>query len=483
MISIPRSILSTFRTLVRKAGLHKRSTASPSGFAVVAEADGCFVRCASHEVALQHRHAGSFVPGEHRLPLDALDVIDGKQGEAVTLQTDGKNRTLLTWTDHGVPRQASFDAPKLAPFPEVPTSFAANKPTLWSALHDALPVTDKDATRYALGCLCLRGSRGRVDATDGRHVLTQAGFEFPWTDDVLLTANGLLGCKTLDVGVPVGVGRSSGWIGFSIGNWLVMVAEQKEGRWPKIDDIIPKAETAKSRLELSAHDATFLSETLPRLPNDDPHYEPITLDLNGQVLIRAREAEKARPTQVELPSSRLDGEPVVLNTNRRYLAEAIRLGFRTLHSFGPESPVLCSNDRRQYLWCLLDAKSAIPRHADPIRIETPCNRNSLATTPAAAATPPTTSTESPVTTSLKTQNQQVAASATRAHAHDANGVKRTHSRPSGSPIEQAISLRDALREAARRAGDLARSLKQQRRQNRIVASTLASLKELQRVAG
>jgi hypothetical protein len=131
---------------MRKAGLHKRSTASSPGFTVVAEAGSCFIRAASAEVAIQYHHVGSFVPAERRLPLDALDAIDGKQGD-VTFQTDGRNRTLLAWTDHGVPRQASFDAPKLAPFPEVPTSFAMNERTLWSALRDALPVTDKRSNR------------------------------------------------------------------------------------------------------------------------------------------------------------------------------------------------------------------------------------------------------------------------------------------------------------------------------------------------
>lgn len=52
-----------------------------------------------------------------------------------------------------------------------------------------------------------------------------------------------------------------------------------------------------------------------------------------------------------------------------------------------------------------------------------------------------------------------------------------------SPIEQAVVLRDLLRNVARQSGELVRSLKPQKRQERIVASTLASLKELPRVAG
>lgn len=85
--------------------------------------------------------------------------------------------------------------------------------------------------------------------------------------------------------------------------------------------------------------------------------------------------------------------------------------------------------------------------------------------------------------SVPMAKQQVAASTTAATPHDAKPVKRTRPRLTVSTIEQAVVLRDALRGVARQAGELVRSLKQQKRQARIVASTLASLKELQKVAG
>jgi len=292
-----------------------------------------------------------------------------------------------------------------------------------------------------------------------------------------------LGCRALDLNLPIDVGRTGDWITFRIGPWLVMLAAQKEGRYPKIDDVIPKPATAKSRLELSADDAKFLGEVLPRLPCDDPLFEPVTLDLNGRVLLRAREADRARPTQVELTASRLEGPAVTLNTNRNYLAQALRLGYWTLHSFGPESPILCADERRRLLWCLLDANSAIPRHEDPVCILPPTEqgrtvnriRNALPhqQSPSPAKAP------MPVTIT----NPQVAASATAATPHDAQPAKPTCTRQAASTIEQALALRDALRVVAQQAGGLARSLKQQKRQARIVATTLASLKELHKVAG
>ena len=79
--------------------------------------------------------------------------------------------------------------------------------------------------------------------------------------------------------------------------------------------------------------------------------------------------------------------------------------------------------------------------------------------------------------------QQVAASATAVTPNDAQPEKRARTRPAASTIEQAVALRDAHRGVAQQAGELVRSLKQHKRQARIVATTLASLKELQKAAG
>lgn len=480
MISIPRSILSTFRSLIRKAGLHKRAAGYAPAVTLVADREGCRIRCVSPQVALEYQHPGSFVAGLNGLPPEALDAVEGKDRDTVTIEADGKHRTLVSWTDRGVPRQASFDAPKPTTFPDAPTEFATNEPALWSALRDAIPVTDRESSRYALGCLHLRGGLGRIDATDGKHVLTQAGFKFPWTDDVLLLANGILGCRALSLNQPIDVGRAGDWITFRAGPWLVMLAVQKEGRYPKIDDVIPKPEAARSRLELSADDAVFLGDVLPRLPCDDPLFGPITLDLNGRVLVRAREEGRSQPTQVELQGSRLDGEAVTLNSNRSYLAHALRLGFRTVHCYGPESPVLCADERRRFVWCLLDAKSAIPRHDDPVcisaRATTPRSTRGFKPETRHVASNP--SPEVPMT-AVHT-SQTVSSPATATTPREAESKQSAARR--ASPVEQALALRDMLREVARHAGDLARALKQQKRQARIVATTLASLKELQKAA-
>ena len=58
-------------------------------------------------------------------------------------------------------------------------------------------------------------------------------------------------------------------------------------------------------------------------------------------------------------------------------------------------------------------------------------------------------------------------------------IRKTSRQASPGPIEQAVAVRDSLRESVAKANELIRTLKRQRQQNRLVATTLASLKQLQ----
>jgi len=217
-----------------------------------------------------------------------------------------------------------------------------------------------------------------------------------------------------------------------------------------------------------------LKETIPRLPCDDTQHDPITLDLNGQVLVRSRETAASRPTEVLLGSSQLTGEPVLLNTDRRFVARALKLGFRSVCLYGPSSPALCVDEHRRFLWALLDKGSAIPRHDDPQRIEAPGR----------ADVGSAISTTEPQEKVIAVGPPAVTRSTARpSETTNVRSAKSLLARAAGSAIDQALALRDTLRTAAQQAGELARSLKQQKRQARFVASTLASLKELQKVAG
>ena len=59
--------------------------------------------------------------------------------------------------------------------------------------------------------------------------------------------------------------------------------------------------------------------------------------------------------------------------------------------------------------------------------------------------------------------------------------KRSTAHAKATSIEQAIVFRDSLRAAVVQANELIRSLKRQKREARLVQTTLASLKQLQKV--
>ena len=54
--------------------------------------------------------------------------------------------------------------------------------------------------------------------------------------------------------------------------------------------------------------------------------------------------------------------------------------------------------------------------------------------------------------------------------------------PTGTAIQQALALRDSLRDVLSQTNHLVAALKREKRQARLVATTLASLKQLQAVS-
>jgi hypothetical protein len=64
-----------------------------------------------------------------------------------------------------------------------------------------------------------------------------------------------------------------------VGPWTFALAIDTARRFPRVDDVIPRASAASSRLALDPEDAVFLAATLPRLPGRDGDHAPVTLDL------------------------------------------------------------------------------------------------------------------------------------------------------------------------------------------------------------
>jgi hypothetical protein len=504
LFSITRLLAKQLRSVLRRAGI-KPNGAQRTLLRFDSQSDGQHIRAIHTNVAIEHHLPGETPSTEAEtlwLPIDALVDIEGSKQDVVTLETAGESSVVARWSDRNVPQMTSYSVMRPKPgeteaFPAAPESLAANEPALWQALRDALPVADPNSTRYALGCLHFRGERGQIASTDGRHILRQGGFNFGWTENLLAPAVGVLGCPEL-AGLPLSIGRSKDWLTLCRGQWQVHLRINQEGRFPKIDDVIRRPDQATARLVLSPVDAEFLADHLPRLPDHEGGFG-VTVDLNGGVTVRARDEEHARQVELTLVNSSVTGQPMAVSTDRRYLANALRLGFREICFFTPEAPLVCDDGRRQYVWALLAPASVIQAQESAIRLES------------ASISPPTTL---PMKKPRRSRSEGAAADLSPAAAvvadesvtgtsqgncrtADAAGPqsrRETTARPLAeasnlqadsqlvaSPLAEAQALRSLLRQASAASGRLIVSLRRQNKKSRLVESTLAALKELKAV--
>ena len=109
-------------------------------------------------------------------------------------------------------------------------------------------------------------------------------------------------------------------------------------RFPDVDRILPGPRDAATRLRLDPADARFLLDALGRLPGADEPNAPATVDLNGKIAVRARAAGEGPATELVLSRSAYTGPPVRLQTNREFLARAIRLGFTEVEVVDADTP-------------------------------------------------------------------------------------------------------------------------------------------------
>jgi hypothetical protein len=214
---------------------------------------------------VEYRQAGQFDDDQIFLPLVALDDIEGRKDEPVTLERRGTDTALVSWQEGGIPQLIQHrcdQSPKGFSYPAMPESLAANPRQLWQALADAARITDRDSSRYVLNCLQLCGTLGQIVATDGRQALRQSGFEFGFKEDVLLPASSILGWKELcSDDDTVAVGKIDKWLVLVIGPWVFHLRTE-QGRFPTLNGLIRPLREAVARCEFSPRDAEFRLSTL-----------------------------------------------------------------------------------------------------------------------------------------------------------------------------------------------------------------------------
>jgi hypothetical protein len=500
MITITRSLARQLRAVFRRAGIKPRDYLAPP-ISFHAGPNGLRIRAMTVDVAVEHHLPGEYPAEEFTVALELLDDCQGKRDDPVTLEARNKKKVVAGWRDGGIPQLVEYDSePAKKPFPELPKTFAAVDSAFWPALRDAAEAVDQNPTRFALNNIQLRGESGQVFATDGKQIFAHCGFQFPWTGDVLVPALAVLGCADLAGAGAVEIGKTEQSLTLRIGNWTLVLTIDKLGRFPKMEEVVARAESGGSLVRLTPSDGEFLANALPRLPREDQSSTGVTLDLSGQAFVRARAGKDAPVTELLLSGAEVTGEPIRIETDRQYMLRALKLGFTQLRLTSPDSPVLATDGRRKYIWALLSPKDALGPTDDAIRIasasaggensapqtKSPRRRFTMSENSTTTAVSDNGTGTAPMSTE-PTSNGQPSTSdvlATNGQAQANGQVRRARVRKAGrqasaGPIDQAIALRGALQESVNKTNELIRTLKRQRQQSRLVQSTLASLKQLQ----
>jgi hypothetical protein len=474
MITLTRRHARLLRGLCRRStlGIAHRGPIPPLIFSV--EEGQLCARYRYAQLAIEHIVASNWPSGGSvGLPLDALADVEGRDDSVIALEALAPDRTIARWSDRGIPQAREYPITPiegLSPHPDRPATFSGPMPGLIPSLVEAVTTSAEDDTRYALSCLSLRGSSRSIAATDGRQVLVQRGFEFPWNDDVLVRRSPLFGSKELPHDHHATIARTETHVVIRVGAWTFWLEVVTGVRFPDVDRIWSAPEDAATRLRVDPDDARFVVDALGRLPGSEAMNAPVTVDLNGQIAVRARAENDPTPTELVLSRSNYTGTPVRFQTNRDLLGRALGLGFRELEVLDASSPLTCRDPRRIYAWQPLAKDSVLVPSDDAIRIA------SLDVTPT-----PTTSTPRPLMT------PQPIVSIEPAISKDSRPGPITDPASTGlvALIREAESLHEALGLARSRSQKLVVALRRQRKQARLMAATLNTLRQLklQEVAG
>ena len=259
----------------------------------------------------------------------------------------------MHWMDSNIPQSAQHQVLESVAMPDTPRDLAPVERGFLDAIAEACATTDHASTRYALNCVRLRGTDGQIAATDGQQALIQAGYQFPWTEEVLVPASGVFAAKAIRESQQVSIGRSAEWMFVRADNWTIAFKLEKDRQFPALDSQVPNVSAATTTMVIADADPEFLGRATSRLPGADEANGPVTLDLNGAVVVRAKSTEQPAPTDLVLRNSRRWGAELKVSSNREFLKRALRLGFREIHFRDDEAPAFCRDARRGYVWALL----------------------------------------------------------------------------------------------------------------------------------
>lgn len=471
MIQITRVLARQFRAMLRKSVLAGMPKGGHIPVVLQAGRDGLRLHAHQVDVGLEYHLPGSHAPEVITCPSNVLDDCQGNKDTPVTFE-DKTGTIQVRWDDHSVPQIRDYprgDPDDPSAFPELPQRFTPSKPELLTALAHGVQCASHDAIRFAINRLQLRGSSSEIVSTDGRQLLVQKGIGFPWKEDLLVPALPIFGSPELPQNGPVTLGRTKTHVSLRIGPWTIVLSIDSQGRFPQYENVIPKMTGTVTRWQIDPDDALFLDQTLPRLPGASNDHEPVTVDLNGEVVIRSRESSESRTTEVVLARSKAVGEPVRFSMSRTVLARAVAMNFLELRVVNADKPMLFQDEKRQYVVMPLAKELVIGPSNDAICI--------VSAEPQPVAHPSTIERRKRSMSAPSTNGHNSSNGHSTSNGVSAKTVSSTTPKVSSGGINaligEALALKGVLRDAYTRTNQLMVALKRQKKQSQAVQASLA----------
>src|SRR5262245_58011521 len=220
MIAFSRTLARQFRAVLRRSLLDKEPRGSWPLVLFQASKDGLVLQACQSDTAVRYHLDGSYLPEAIAFRASVLAEFEGRRDDPVELEQVAFGKGQARWTDAGVPRVLDLDTvvPESVPeFPALPKQLVPMPAGFLQALDEAARTTAREAARFALARLQLRGKAGEIVATDGRQLLVQGGFALPWHDTVLVPRVPAFGIRELADEGEVSVGRTKSHVAVKVG--------------------------------------------------------------------------------------------------------------------------------------------------------------------------------------------------------------------------------------------------------------------------
>jgi DNA polymerase III sliding clamp (beta) subunit (PCNA family) len=360
-----------------------------------------------------------------------------------------------------------------------------------AALREAFDCAGSDETRYVItgACLDVRGKEAHyVVGTNGHHLVAANSFLFDIPESAIIPPGKFLtwagftddGPWTLRFRPSI-KGKTQAdfkpaWVRLDSDHWT-FVAKAIEGEYPNWKQVVPAADSIKSRITLGEPGIKIILEALPLLPGIDVMHQPVSLEIKEDALFL--KAKGKDWTVIPIPA-KVSGLPVAVSMNRNYLAKALKAGCTEIGIEDKASPVKFTTKGKTFVVSLIGPPPAAAVKAPETRPISP-PENASAAPPSPAETTNQTETE-------RTQGPMPANTNTMTAPQRGN-LTSHKTEAETSAVDEALTRIDTLRTDLRKALDdlnetdrlLRKAVKEQKASDKEINRARSALKSLQAV--